>query len=201
MESRWIDALGGGTDAVFASFRPPDYPSDLQRDLWFMVVHGIDCDRYMETLAFEGAYHGFEYRAPLYDVRLIRFMLDVPFEWRIPHGRFKAFLVDGLGDVLPPEIASRNSKTSRYQYNAVTLKSWREELLGILFGKAPWYSEAFVNRDRAQNYIRGLDLDRPVSGIDYDRAKRIDLAWRIAAAELWLRSLNGGLTSDSPLAA
>jgi hypothetical protein len=184
------ELIGGGIDSWYSSLRPPDYASRVQRDLWTMVVHMINIDRYMETLAMEAMYGGFEYRTPLYDVNLIRFMLSVPFEWRIPNGIFKAFLVKAARRFLPREIVERNRKIARYDFNAMTMKRWRGDLVALLFDGSEWHSGAYVERKRARAYIERMNLDDPVGDRDYDRARQVDLIWHIAAIELWLRNLN-----------
>ncbi|MCC6997949.1 MAG: hypothetical protein IT370_25270 [Deltaproteobacteria bacterium] len=179
--------LGPALRAVFPSGAMPSpapepaVASQTQRYTWAsLTAPGLVWS--IDTQELAGARAGVELRHPLLDARLVRQVLALPVEARLPRSRFKQLLRDAAGDALPPAVAMRDTPTVfSASVRAIVRTSW-PALLGVLT-TGPWLSEPWVDRRGAcaladQLWRRGLPVPplRPITTL-----------WNIASLESWLR--------------
>jgi asparagine synthase (glutamine-hydrolysing) len=132
-----------------------------------------------DILELDAARAGLGFASPYQDRRVADLVLSVPWEARVPHGRMKALLRDGLAGVLPPEIRERQGVTG---FDEVFVAAGRAQLPLIRSAvvEGPWASEGWVDRPAARRLL--------------DEAQRAGVLepwlslWAITTLELWLRS-------------
>jgi asparagine synthase (glutamine-hydrolysing) len=131
-----------------------------------------------DILELDAARAGLGFASPYQDRRVADLVLSVPWEARVPHGRMKALLRDGLAGVLPPEIRERQGVTG---FDEVFVAAARAQLPLIRSAvvEGPWASEGWVDRPAARQLL--------------DEALRTDVLdpwlslWAITTLEIWLR--------------
>jgi asparagine synthase (glutamine-hydrolysing) len=151
------------------------------------IVRLADHDRSIEALSLEGQDLGLRYAAPFLDRRLVDFMLCVPIEWRAPGGQFKGFFRQAIGHHLPSMLGRRNNKTPRVGFAAVCMRRWLAQFLSE-DPPSGWAIGNLVIPDRAEAFLREVG-SAAFRWRDRSAGNRLVLAWRLLAAELWLRAL------------
>ncbi len=122
---------------------------------------------------------GIALRCPFLDKRLMEWVLALPFQHRVPHGRMKALLRDALGDALPPSIRERRTVMDYDAPIARALSAKMPALRRVLY-EGPWRADPFVDRREAQRLFEAV-----VAGRDTSSSTTV---WDIVSLELWLRA-------------
>lgn len=139
----------------------------------------------VELQVLRAARAGVELRFPFLDRRLADFVLALPFEARLPHGRMKGLLRSAMSGILPPEIARRHGVTT---FDAVVRRNFTKNLSCVraVFADERWLSAKYVHRDSAKKLFRTLDTGS-VDAVDSRLAATV---LDMAQFELWLRFLS-----------
>ncbi len=156
--------------------------SQTQRYTWAALT-APDITRTLDLQELEAARAGLERRYPLLDARLVRQILALPLEARVPRERFKQLLRDAAGDALPPVVASRSTPTvfsASIQSNV--RKAW-PALIEVL-DQGPWLAEPWVDRQAA----RDLAYQLWSRGLPVPPSQPMNTLWKIASLECWLRA-------------
>jgi asparagine synthase (glutamine-hydrolysing) len=139
----------------------------------------------MEAMTGYAVEDGIEMRLPHADVRLVEFILRIPWTQREPRGHHRRTGRDALGPLLPDEFSAR-----RVQKPWTSV--WNETLHRVICGLAPffrsgpWTSAPFVDRGIARAMFETAVSDGPSAGMES--------LWTVAAfgaLEAWLRKLLG----------
>jgi asparagine synthase (glutamine-hydrolysing) len=125
------------------------------------------------------------HRFPFFDSRLVRFVLAVPFEQRLPGGKWKLLLRQAMTGLLPDEVANRQDVTVFSSNVRLQLRSHLDLLKPVVCDGPEWFSEPYVNRCEAQKLLRELAEEKA----EETDMTRLFAAWNIAMLELWLREL------------
>jgi asparagine synthetase B (glutamine-hydrolysing) len=154
--------------------------SHTQQAIWNELVDmGYDIRAYLATRA------GIQLRSPFWDARLVRFVLAIPLEYRLPGGWGKRLLREAMADILPPEIAQRKTKMGYKE----SIRLHIERDLGrhsSLPSDGLWLSEPYVDRLSAQKLLRN-----GTAAGDTSAREAWWYGWRILLLEQWLRDLAG----------
>jgi asparagine synthase (glutamine-hydrolysing) len=119
-----------------------------------------------------------ETRYPYLDQNLVEFLISIPTDQLLMPGHRRSLMRRALRDVLPPEILSRQTKSSGGRFFVVTLEKHREELEEIL--AAPLLS--------ALGYINESAFSAALSEVRVGHVGRDFLrTMRALSCELWLR--------------
>ncbi len=127
---------------------------------------------------------GTEMLFPLLDVRLVRFVLSVPVDHRVPGKLGRWLHRQAMVGVMPESIRLRSSKPT---FNRAVVDWGHCSLSAIreMLGGAVWHSDRFVNRDRLEALTTELGTRQP------DRRDRD--GWvgvrAVAHLETWLRAV------------
>jgi asparagine synthase (glutamine-hydrolysing) len=128
---------------------------------------------------------GVQLRYPFLDVRLVRFVLSMPYQQRLPGGQMKQFLRRAMAGLLPVEIAQRRQETT---FEAAIHRHIRSNMRGYvdLLTDGRWVSDGYVDRRGAQAVLDQLATsgDAPSSHHSWC------LLWEILMLENWLRALS-----------
>jgi asparagine synthase (glutamine-hydrolysing) len=127
----------------------------------------------LELAESKGAYCGFELRHPFLDRPLAEYVLSIPFNRRLPNGKWKYLLRSALEHDLPPQVAQRKKKTIFDCYAERAMNREKPQLLDLLFSADTW---------AAAKYTVKLETLKRTVDLPY-----LDL-WNIASLELWLRN-------------
>jgi len=141
----------------------------------------------LEALECHSAYKGFEVRHPFLDRSLAEFVLSIPFEMRVPNGKWKYLLRESLADELPVEVINRGRKTMFTSYNNSLYKKEQDKLKNLLFDTQEWASSFYISRNESLKLFENFEISN-----DLDSIKSLvesGLLWRIATLELWLRNI------------
>ena len=132
-----------------------------------------------EFLESYGARRGVETRYPLLDIRLIRFVLALPLDLRLPRGMSK--MLPRRAGVLPPVIADRVGKVEFTEVVRRHVLRHLPRIERLLPARGPWRIEPFVERQEARQM---LDRARSLGGV-----ADLKTLWNFAMLEVWLRGL------------
>jgi len=158
------------------------FPSRTQDTILRNVQHPEVCWA-IEALECRAAERGYLPSHPFLDRSLVEMVLSLPLTERIPGGRWKRLLRDGLADELPPAVRERREKTVFDSYDRfLVARDWRR-IRDRVFGGGEWLSADYVSRHGAEELFERC---RVAPG--GDARLRHDL-WRVATIELWLRQL------------
>lgn len=158
------------------------FPSRTQETVLRNVQHPELCWA-LEALECRAAERGYLPSHPLLDRSLVELVLAMPLAERIPRGRLKRLLRDGLRRELPPVVRERREKTVFNSLDrSLVAREWRRIRERVLTG-GEWLSARFVSRRGAEALF-----ERCRGAAGGDARLRQDL-WRVATTELWLRQL------------
>jgi asparagine synthase (glutamine-hydrolysing) len=87
----------------------PRFPWASQRAL-YDGAFGVHNQMLLECVDRNAGRHGVEMRFPFLDIRLIEFLLSIPFRERTRDGLGKCVMRDALSDILPPAVHRREDK-------------------------------------------------------------------------------------------
>lgn len=180
-------AATGFVDEFLAAPEPPPSPhaglaSRTQDTILRNVQHPEVCWA-LEALECRAAERGYLPSHPFLDRGLVETVLAMPFEERIPRGRWKRLLRDGLADRLPRAVRERRDKTIFDSFDRHLLARHFRPIRERLFAGGEWASQRFVTRRGAA----ALFASCGASGCA-DPRQRQEL-WRVATVELWHRQL------------
>jgi asparagine synthase (glutamine-hydrolysing) len=160
-----------------------DFPwsSHLVCDLWSRATRPhVSCN--IDYAVLQAADQGIELRLPYLDVRLVEFILAMPWAQRIPQGDLRRLAHDALGRFTPPELADRVGQGS---WMGVWAHNCRTMSLAETIESGEWHSGDYVERPGVQALLR-----RVTTSSHSDPLDAVDLA-NLAALEAWLREING----------
>jgi len=155
--------------------------SNIQRRRW-MALTGLALGWSIERQQRLASDHGIVVRFPFLDVRLVRFVLAIPFNFW-PTGRYPARLHRfALESYLPREIVVGRAKTYFGDAHRHRVRVARDRVRQILTS-GEWASAGYVDRTEAQNLLSYCENPEaaPFWAL-YD-------IWQIATLEMWLRGL------------
>ena len=138
----------------------------------------------VELAEAKGAYRAFETRHPFLDRKLAEYVLSIPFNRRLPNGKWKYLLRNSLEHDLPPTVCKRKRKTIFDPYVEHVLNRDKQQLVDSIFASDTWQTGKYIVKRQAfaqLNEISYTDL------------------WNIASLELWFRNsdLYKGLSTTS----
>jgi asparagine synthase (glutamine-hydrolysing) len=123
-----------------------------------------------------------EPRFPFLDRELFEFIFSLPLHQRLPRGKSKQLLRDGLALDLPPAILNRTDKANFAQYFTLVLKRAWPELNERLRGADPTAGGLLLERG-VEDLTAAWERDPcPAWELTYP-------LWRIVCVKLWLSSL------------
>jgi asparagine synthase (glutamine-hydrolysing) len=145
---------------------------------WTRLFWAIDrLDRY-------AASGGAEMRFPFLDVRLVRFILSVPVDHRLPKNRWRWLHREAMAGVLPESIRLRGSKPTFNRavvdWGHCSLSAIRDMLAG-----PTWFSDEFVDRSALRRLVERL-ASRPPDRIDREGWLGVRA---VVHLEAWLRAV------------
>jgi len=115
---------------------------------------------------------------------LAEFVLTMPVEHRLPHGKMKQLLRRAMAGLLPPRVAARGRATVFNSVLRLNLARNRAPL-GALFTDPQWLAEPFVDQRASFRALESMAREAPAESVD---GLILDL-FDIAQLELWLRRL------------
>ena len=158
--------------------------SHTQQCTWELLTSQYSC-WLMEWRELRAARRGLCIRSPFFDKRLVRFVLAIPFEHRLPGGRWKLLLRKAMASILPAEVADREGFTVFTSNVNLQFKRQLPMLQSIIFGGKIWCSEQYVDRFEAQKLLKEVAAEEtPCAGLHGQAV------WNIAMLELWLRRID-----------
>ncbi len=135
-----------------------------------------------EWQELQAARAGLLHRLPFFDSRLASFVLAMPFERRLPGGKWKLLLRRSMAGLLPDEVAKREGITGFSSNVRLQFRRHLRLLQQVICDEPEWFSEPYVTRLEAQTLVRELVSEET-------QATGLRDAWNIAMLELWLRAL------------
>jgi len=162
--------------------------SHTQQCTWGFLTSQYGC-WVVEWQELWAARRGLRLRSPFFDQRLARFVLAIPFEHRLPGGRWKLLLRKAMADILPEEVASRDGLTVFTSNQNLQFSRQLPVLQSIISKGERWCSEPYIDRFEAQKLLRELASEEMPST---DWRNRL-VIWNIAMLEIWLRDLDSDL--------
>jgi asparagine synthase (glutamine-hydrolysing) len=138
----------------------------------------------VELQTLRAAHAGVEMRFPFLDRRLAEFVLALPYEARLPHGRMKRLLRCGMKELLPREVAERQGVTT---FDAMVRRNFHKNrpCIRAIIGSGQWLSGKFINRDAAKKLFQPLDTGAEA----LVNCHAVTTVLDVAQLELWLRFL------------
>jgi asparagine synthase (glutamine-hydrolysing) len=138
----------------------------------------------VELQTLRAARAGVELRFPFLDRGLAEFVLALPYEARLPHGRMKRLLRCGMKELLPREIADRQRVTT---FDAMVRRNFAKNrpCVRAIFGGEQWLCGKFINREAVKKLFETLD-NRSEALVD---CHAVATVLDVAQLELWLRFL------------
>jgi asparagine synthetase B (glutamine-hydrolysing) len=163
---------------------PPIGLGHTAQQTWTWLIHP-NLWWNVELQVLRAARQGFEMRFPFLDRRLADFVLALPPEQRLPHGRMKRLLRRALADLLPPAVAGRTQATT---FGPVVRLNFLKNRASAqtLFAESRWLSAAFVDQKAARALLADLDPNCPDSVLVSQSSAVLD----IAQLEHWIRGLH-----------
>ncbi len=160
----------------------PGEPGIVSQALYFDAVSRLTSDMLVKVDRMSMA-NSLEVRSPLLDHELAALAARIPYSWNVRDGRGKRFLVDAIGDRLPPALLGLPKKGF-----GLPLAAWfrgplreflRDHLSGASFRDRGIASPAFVDHL----------LDEHQSG----RRDNNHWLWMLLMLELWFRDWEDGV--------
>jgi asparagine synthase (glutamine-hydrolysing) len=133
----------------------------------------------IESLHRSATWLGFERRYPFLDMRLVRFVLGIPLEYRLRHPYLR-LPREALASLLPDAVVRRQGKA---EFSAAVVRKAQAgaRLIEETLAHGPWRAEPWLDR-RACRALADRVLKAPVrSSRDYETVSKI------TALERWLR--------------
>jgi asparagine synthase (glutamine-hydrolysing) len=127
---------------------------------------------------------GVDVAHPFLDRTLAEFVLRLPLEARLPHGRQKALARRAFAAELPLEVRELDVRVGYNQAIAGTLAAWWQVLPEALGAPERWQVARFLDRPGCRSIY-----DAVAAGVAADTETMEEL-WRIAMVELWMRGLH-----------
>jgi len=171
-----------GTFPKVEAYPDQEYPSLTQALIVRSVTHPHLCWG-LEGVRARYAHHGVDVSHPFLDRELVEFVLQIPFDMRMPGGQWKYLLKSAFKKELPPEILNRRKKTRFDSFNQVVLKKNWKDLERILFSNCEWESGYFVSCELARQQFQSFSGER-LKDINF-----VADTWKITCLELWMRQL------------
>jgi asparagine synthase (glutamine-hydrolysing) len=160
------------------------WPSHMACETWARLT-SPQTAFHVDSMMRYGAEDGIEVRMPFADVRLIEFILQIPWEHRVPRGDMRRLGRDALGGLLPKEFNQRLDQGSALPVLGLAA---RRILPGVrkIVNSGAWLSEPYVDRRVAARMIddclqRGEAADPRTSVTAMD----------FGVIEAWLRRVSG----------
>ncbi len=137
----------------------------------------------LEALECRAAEQGYLPSHPFLDRALVELVLSIPFEQRIPRGRWKHLVRGGLADELPAAVRERREKTVFDSFDRLLVaREWRR-IRDRLFDGGEWRAAPWVGRRAAEELCERCRPPRePGPQLRHE-------LWRVTTFELWLRQL------------
>lgn len=155
--------------------------SRMQREIW-EPYGGCRAFSGFDARSFVAREFGIDVRAPYLDVRLINFVLSIPWQFRKPNGDMRRLQRDAVQKVLPRSVLSPVGKTLFGEAHCHQVRLNWDLMRRIIHGKQ-WLSRPYVSQKAAQSLM--------VETRSLDPNFRHSNSWRpvgrIAALETWLR--------------
>ncbi len=136
----------------------------------------------VDTFECRAAYAGFRMRHPYLDRKLAEYVMSIPFNKRVPDGKWKYLTRTAFRGTLPEQIIENNLKTAFDSINIHLIKENFDNITNKLFNKTTWHLEPYIGRDNAHELFREY-RDNANNQTWTDTY----LLWRIATMELLLR--------------
>ncbi len=168
----------------------PGEPGIVSQALYFEAVSRLTSDMLVKVDRMSMA-NSLEVRSPMLDHELAALAARIPYSWNIRDGRGKRFLVDAIGDRLPPELLALPKKGFGLPLAAWFRGPLREFLRDCLTGTS------FRGRGIASpSFVQHL-IDEHQSG----RRDNNQWLWMLLMLELWFRDWEENAVSAAAPAA
>jgi asparagine synthase (glutamine-hydrolysing) len=135
----------------------------------------------LEAAEVHAAAAGVSISHPFLDRRLAEYVLSIPFDARLPRGRWKVLIRDGLSDLLPALVRDRTRKTSFSSLHLEIMRRDQDALVRELSSEPEWHSAAFTDGAAVLHDLGAL------TGRAESEISEIDALWRAGTLELWMR--------------
>lgn len=162
--------------------RRVEWPSHLLCSIWARLTDPRSCLVVESTVEY-GSEEGIEVRAPHADIRLVEYVLTIPWEQREPLGHFRRTGRDALGPLLPPEFSTRVGQKPWTSVWRATARRATQALVPFI-DTGPWLSAPYVDRGIA----RGMLRDVVARGVDSAPQNWLHVL-EFGTLEAWLRGL------------
>ena len=109
--------------------------------------------------------HSLEVRVPFVDTKLIDYVLSLPGQWKLEHGRPKPLLADALADLLPRDFLARPKMGFTLPFEKWLQHNLRTEVSSVLENPSPILNSSAV-RKLWRNFLqkpRAVGWSRPWS--------------------------------------
>jgi asparagine synthase (glutamine-hydrolysing) len=126
---------------------------------------------------------GADARLPYLDIRLVEYVMSIPWSQRIPRGDLRRLQREG-GAVFAPPTSMRRKKTT-FETTIAHLTRPNLPFLREVLARRPWASGAFVAQDRARAFLEELEL----RDSEMLRWRDWRSLWKIAVLETWLSAI------------
>jgi hypothetical protein len=161
-----------------------EFSSQVQREVWRSFTSGGSYS-VLDIVVPVAADAGLEIRIPFLDVRLVDYVLAIPWTFRLPGGDMRRLERDGVRPLVSPMVAARMVKPV---FGAAIRNQIRLNLSRIrqMIGGRTWLSAPFVSQTGAQARLAScLRTDKEVLN-----SKAWREVWKIASFEAWLRTVS-----------
>ncbi len=140
----------------------------------------------LEMQVLSAARRGLEMRFPFLDSRLARFVLAIPYQYRLPAGRMKRLLRLAMKGLLPSTVLNRRRVTTFESLVHANFPRTRPRL-EQLFSDGAWLSGCYLDRAGIQGLFDVTATERASSPEAWGAMSNL---LDIAQLEVWLRGLH-----------
>jgi asparagine synthase (glutamine-hydrolysing) len=106
--------------------------SDVINDISVLELGGYMSNTLLRDTDAMSMAHSLEVRVPFVDTKLVNYVLSLPGEWKLDHGRPKPLLADALADLLPRDFLARPKMGFTLPFEKWLQQNLRTEVSSVL---------------------------------------------------------------------
>ncbi len=189
----WLAARGPLPGLAETAAPLPELPDATRRCQWAWLT-SPNLWWTVELQVLRAARQGIDARFPFLDRRLADFVLAIPYEHRLPHGRMKCLLRRAMARLLPPMVRDRVRVTT-FDSLAAVARGREGAWLRVLVNGPEWLAGPYVDQAALRRMFAFLDSGQQNCSNQLSQCR---VLMKCAQMELWLRFLRGRGTVPSP---